>query len=134
MQLNPKWLEPTWFIDSGNEAVMHFADAAAGEATDPVEVAGKLFHAVRDGFRYDPYVTQADPRSFRASTVAVSDRNWCIPKSVLFVAAARHRGIPARLGLRTCVITSRVRSCRSPWVRTCLRGMGMPNYYSTVAG
>ena len=98
MQLNPKWLEPTWFIDSDNEAVMRFADETAGEATDPVEVAGKLFHAVRDGFRYDPYVTQADPRSFRASTVAVSDRNWCIPKSVLFVAAARHRGIPARLG------------------------------------
>jgi transglutaminase-like putative cysteine protease len=98
MQSNPKWLEPTWFIDSDSEAVVRFADKAAGDATDPVEVAVKLFHAVRDGIRYDPYVMQTDRDAFRASTVAVSDRNWCIPKSVLFVAAARHRGIPARLG------------------------------------
>ncbi len=98
MQLNPEWLTPTWFIDSDSDAVVNFADDAAGDATDQVEVAGKLFHAVRDGFRYDPYVSQADPNSYRASSVAVSDRNWCIPKSVLFVAAARHRGIPARLG------------------------------------
>jgi transglutaminase-like putative cysteine protease len=98
MQSNPEWLTPTWFIDSDSDAVVNFADEAAGEATDHVEVADKLFHAVRDGFRYDPYVSQADPNSYRASSVAVSDRNWCIPKSVLFVAAARHRGIPARLG------------------------------------
>ena len=32
MQLNPKWLERTWFIDSDNEAVMRFADQAAGDA------------------------------------------------------------------------------------------------------
>jgi transglutaminase-like putative cysteine protease len=40
----------------------------------------------------------ASPEAFRASTVAGTQSNWCIPKSVLFVAAARSRGIPARLG------------------------------------
>ena len=55
MQVDPAWLAPTWFIDSDDRAVAAFADEAAGGATDPIEVAVRLFHAVRDGFRYDPY-------------------------------------------------------------------------------
>jgi transglutaminase-like putative cysteine protease len=96
--IDPAWLEPTWFIDSRHPAVTAFADAAAGEATDPVAVAVALFHAVRDGIRYDPYNTDYRPEAFRASAVAASSSNWCVPKSVLLTAAARSRGIPARLG------------------------------------
>ena len=55
MQVDPSWLSPTWFIDSDDDAVADFADEAAGDATDPIEVAVRLFYAVRDGFRYDPY-------------------------------------------------------------------------------
>lgn len=94
----PTWLEPTWFIDSDSAAVARFADAAAGDATEPVEIARRLFYAVRDGVRYDPYQTAAEPEAYRASAVAASERNWCIPKSVLLTAAARYKGIPARLG------------------------------------
>ncbi len=96
--IDPRWLAPTWFIDSDSPAVAAFADAAAGDATDPVEVARRLFYAVRDGIRYDPYQTAVEPEAYRASSVAASERNWCIPKSVLLAAAARYRGIPARLG------------------------------------
>jgi transglutaminase-like putative cysteine protease len=98
MDIDPRWLTPTWFIDSDSEAVARFADTVAADEADPVTVASRLFHAVRDGIRYDPYAMTPEPASYRASTVAASERNWCIPKSVLFVAAARHRGIPARLG------------------------------------
>ena len=94
----PQWLESTWFIDSDSEEVAAFADAAVGDATDPVEIARRLFYAVRDGIRYDPYATSESPEDYRASAIARADRNWCIPKSVLFVAAARYKGIPARLG------------------------------------
>ena len=58
----------------------------------------KLFYAVRDGFRYDPYNVDHEPADFRASSVVVSPSNWCVPKSVLLTAAARSQGIPARLG------------------------------------
>jgi transglutaminase-like putative cysteine protease len=61
-------------------------------------VAIRLFHAVRDGFRYDPYNVDHAPEQFRASAVVASSSNWCVPKSVLLTAAARSRGIPARLG------------------------------------
>ena len=98
MQVEPLWLAPTWFIDSDDEAVADFAAAAAGDATDPTEVAVRLFYAVRDGFRYDPYNVAYDRAAFRASSVVASSSNWCVPKSVLLTAAARRRGVPARLG------------------------------------
>ena len=91
-------LAVTRFIDHDHPVVQSYASDAVGDAIDPVEQAVALFHRVRDGIRYDPYGISYDPDSFRASTVAASTRNWCVPKSVLLVAAARHLGIPARLG------------------------------------
>lgn len=91
-------LATTWFIDHDHPAVQAYAAEAVGDAVDPVEQAVALFHRVRDDIRYDPYGISYDHEAFRASTIATSTRNWCVPKSVLLVAAARHVGIPARLG------------------------------------
>jgi transglutaminase-like putative cysteine protease len=91
-------LTPTWFIDSDSPQVEAFALEATGGATEPVEQAIKLFHAVRDGFRYDPYGMERGREAFRASHVAGLDSAWCVTKSILLTAAARHQGIPARLG------------------------------------
>jgi transglutaminase-like putative cysteine protease len=91
--------EPTWFIDSDSDEVAQFVDRAlAGvDRDDQRVVAVALFRAVRDGIRYDPYVVSRAPEDFRASTVAGSTANWCVPKAVLYTAALRHVGIPARL-------------------------------------
>ena len=91
-------LAVTWFIDHDHPVVQAYADDAVGDAVDPVEQAIALFGRVRDDIRYDPYGISYEPGAFRASTIATSERNWCVPKSVLLVAAARHLGIPARLG------------------------------------
>jgi len=99
--IDPAWLEPTWFIDSDSEAVGDFAASACAELPDDADdtaVAVALFHAVRDGFRYDPYVKAEGPQDFKASSVAATNANWCTPKSVLLTAAARNRSIPTRLG------------------------------------
>ena len=99
--LDPAWLAPTWFIDSDSDEVAEFAAAAratAADDNDHTDVAVALFYAVRDGFRYDPYVRAEGPEDYRASSVAGTAANWCTPKSVLLTAAARHCGIPARLG------------------------------------
>jgi transglutaminase-like putative cysteine protease len=98
MDIDAAWLEPTWFIDSDSDEVEAYASAAAGDATDSTEVAVRLFHAVRDGLRYDPYSMDRRRDAFKASAVAGADSGWCVPKSVLLTAAARNRGIPARLG------------------------------------
>lgn len=98
MDIDAAWLAPTWFVDSDSDEVGAFVERAAGGTTDPHDVAVRLFHAVRDGFRYDPYGTSHEPDAFRASAVTRSSSNWCVPKSVLLTAAARRAGIPARLG------------------------------------
>ena len=91
---------PTDFIDSDSDDVARFAaDALAGASTDDeAHVATALFVAVRDGIRYDPYEVSHDPDDYRASSITRSASNWCVPKAVLLTAAARHVGIPARLG------------------------------------
>ena len=98
MEIDPAWLAPTWFLDVDSPEVDAFAAAAAGDATDPTEVAIRLFHAVRDGIRYSPYAIDTEAASYRASAISRAGQTWCVPKSVLLTAAARNRGIPARLG------------------------------------
>jgi transglutaminase-like putative cysteine protease len=96
--IDPAWLSRTWFIDSDAPAVTEFARRAVGDAAGDRERAIALFHAVRDGIRYDPYGISYEREAFRASTVATAPSNWCVPKSILLTASARHLGIPARLG------------------------------------
>ena len=94
----PETVTSTWFIDSDSEPVRAWAARAGGEGGGPAAIAERLFYAVRDGIRYDPYRVARDPAAYRASAIAAGGSNWCVPKSVLLVACARARGIPARLG------------------------------------
>ena len=52
-----RFLEPTDIIDSDHPAVAAFAaDITRGVETDPAACAVRLYYAVRDGIRYNPYV------------------------------------------------------------------------------
>jgi transglutaminase-like putative cysteine protease len=93
-----EYLRPGRFVDSDAPAVTAFAQDAVGAAADPVEQAVRLFAAVRDRIWYDPFVISGEAADYRASAVAESRANWCVPKAVLLVAAARALGVPARLG------------------------------------
>ena len=92
------WLRPTALLDSDHPSVRGFAEQAAGPGGSPLERAVRLYYAVRDGLRYDPYSVSADPDAYRASRVARAPAGFCVPKAVLLAAAARAVGIPARLG------------------------------------
>lgn len=92
------WLVATRFLDHDHPAVQQFARDAVGDTTDQREMAVRLFYRVRDGFWYDPYAEQGEPEQFAASHIVTTDRNWCVPKSILLTACARSVGIPARLG------------------------------------
>ena len=95
---DPMLLEPTWFIDSDSPEVRSFVESALAGVSRADAVAVALFEAVRDGLRYDPYLVSLEPDDYRASAIAGTSSNWCVPKAVLLTAAARHVGIPARLG------------------------------------
>lgn len=88
----------TWFVDSDHPGVIACAREVTAAATSDEERAVRLFDAVRDGLRYDPYSITTDPADYRASTVLGRDAAFCIPKAVLLAALARAVGIPARLG------------------------------------
>ena len=74
---------PTWFIDADSPEVEAFVvTALAGVDTGPrsdTATAVALFRAVRDGIRYDPYEVSRDPADYRASAIAGSASNWCVP-------------------------------------------------------
>jgi len=93
-----EYLKPTWFLDSDSADVQQFARDAVGDAVEPRQRAARIFDAVRDRIRYDPYALSADPELYRASTTAKARSAFCIPKAVLLAAASRALGIPARLG------------------------------------
>jgi transglutaminase-like putative cysteine protease len=106
-------LSPTRFIDSDSEVVRGFVDRVAGDARDEHEVVARLFAAVRDGIRYDPFNVSGDPEDYRASNVLRSDSGYCVQKSVALTAAARTAGIPSRLGfadVRNHLSTERLRA------------------------
>ena len=91
------YLAATAYIEADHPEVVAFARrASAGAATDR-ERAVKLYYAVRDGFRYDPWGFSLEPDVFRASTTLATGIGFCIPKAILLAAAARALGIPARL-------------------------------------
>ncbi len=94
----PDYLRPTRFIDSDNESVRRFAEGAAGAGSD-IEKAIRLFYAVRDSIRYDPFAVSPAPEGYVASGVLAAGRAFCIPKAILLAAAARSVGIPAAIGL-----------------------------------
>lgn len=91
-------LSPTDLIDSDHPAVIAFAREAVGDAETDQEKAARLFTAVRDGLRYDPWSFSLDREHFRASAIVGRDRGFCVPKAVLLAAAARAVGIPALVG------------------------------------
>jgi transglutaminase-like putative cysteine protease len=94
----PEHLGATRFIDSEDPAVRAFARRAVEPASDERDRVRRLFAAVRDEIRYDPYTATANPSDYRASNVIARETAYCIPKAVLLTASARSVGIPARLG------------------------------------
>jgi len=96
--IDPAFVAPTRFVDSDHPRVREFAREVCAGARDDRERASRLFTAVRERLRYDPYSVSTDPDEYKASTLLERDRAYCIPKAVLLCAAARSVGIGARLG------------------------------------
>jgi transglutaminase-like putative cysteine protease len=105
-------LAATPCIDADEPSVRAFASSRAGDAGDARQRAIRLYYAVRDEIRYDPYTAATTVEGLRASVTLAAGRAWCVPKAVLLAAACRAIGIPARLGfadVRNHLSTARMR-------------------------
>jgi transglutaminase-like putative cysteine protease len=96
-----QYLQATEIIDSKHREVRVFVEESLAGSKDPVEMAVRLYEAVRDGIWYDPYYAFYKPEHYRASNVLKARRGFCIQKVSLLCAAARASGIPARAGFAT---------------------------------
>ncbi|MEO6028262.1 MAG: transglutaminase family protein [Candidatus Binatia bacterium] len=106
------YLHPTACVDSAAPAVRAFtARVTEGAATDR-ERAVRLFYAVRDDIRYDPYGVVLTEEDLRATAVLARGAGFCVAKAIVLAAGARAVGIPARLGfadVRNHLTTERLR-------------------------
>ena len=84
-------------LDFHHPGVAAFARRAAGEGSHR-EKATRLYYAVRDGIRYDPYSFHLTPEWLTASRTLAVGSGWCVPKAILLAACCRSEGIPARVG------------------------------------
>jgi transglutaminase-like putative cysteine protease len=97
----PEFLVPTAFVDSDSPEVREFVSRSLAGARDLsiTDKAIRLFDAVRDRIRYDPFDVGTTEDDYRASRIAGKPTNYCVPKAILLTAALRAVGIPAAVGL-----------------------------------
>ncbi len=93
-----KYLESTRFIDSDSDIIKNFAENICKNEVSPLKKAVKLYYAVRDGIKYDPYTMEDAPEYMIASRVLMRKSGYCVAKAVVLTALARCKKIPARLG------------------------------------
>jgi transglutaminase-like putative cysteine protease len=92
------YLTPGPMVDSDNPDIVAFTEANKGSGKTEKEKAIRLYFAIRDGVRYDPYSSTLEPDRLKASHTLSEGRGYCVAKAVLLAAACRAAGIPARLG------------------------------------
>jgi len=90
-------LQSTYFIDSESPEVAAFVRRHVDSEASLEARAIALYYAVRDRILYDVYAADLSRVGLRASSILRARSGFCIHKSIVFVAAARHVGIPARL-------------------------------------
>src|SRR5450631_664807 len=96
----PEFLVSTAFVDSDSSEVCAFvARSLDGAENLPATArAIRLFDAVRDRIRYDPFDVGTAEDDYKASRIAGKPANYCVPKAILLAAALRATGIPAAVG------------------------------------
>ncbi len=87
------------FIDADHPELVAFAHRHGG-GLPRKEAVVALFHAIRDGWVYNPWQVGFRPEDFKASVLLGRSRErggHCIDKASLLVGCARALGVPARL-------------------------------------
>jgi len=106
------YLVPTPTIDCENPEILAFARKHGQGPGGVPGTAVRLYYAVRDGLRYDPYTIDVNVDGLKASNTLASGRGWCVSKAIVLAACCRALGIPARLGyadVRNHLSTERMR-------------------------
>ena len=90
----------TRYVDSESAEIREFVACNLPDAAElsPKETAIRLFDAVRDQIRYNPFNVGTTADEYRASYIATQPTNYCVPKAIMLTAALRAAGVPAAVG------------------------------------
>jgi transglutaminase-like putative cysteine protease len=97
------YLQPTATMNFTDPIVMAFVAKHTDNTIDPKQKAIRLYYAVRDSIRYNPYGIELTIDGLKASRTLHTGKGWCVPKAILLAAVCRAVGIPARLGFADVV-------------------------------
>ncbi len=92
------FLEPSLYFDYHSEEIQNMV-APFNVLNTKKEIISQLYLAIRDGWRYNPYVIGIDQKNYIASQIYHKKEAHCIDKAILFIAGLRALNIPARLRL-----------------------------------
>ena len=107
-----EYLRPTPTVQSSHPEIVAYAEERSKGASSDVQKAVKLYYAVRDEIRYDPYSAVLSIEGLKATHTLAERVGWCVPKAILLAACCRALGVPARLGyadVRNHLATTRMR-------------------------
>ncbi len=93
------YLHPTYFIDSEQPDIQRYVKNIINGEIDKTKIAIKLYYAIRDGWRYNPYNIDLSHKAMKASSIfnRENKQGYCIEKACLLAACLRAVNIPARL-------------------------------------
>ncbi len=84
-------------IETGHERIRALVAPLRLAASDPADLARRIFELARDSAVYSPYVPFYERAHYRATTTLDRGRGFCVQKAVVLVTLARAVEIPARL-------------------------------------
>jgi len=93
------YLQESYYFNYNSEEIKTIVEPFKSIKRSVKDNAIELFRYVRDNWFYNPYIISFRKESFKASTIALSQKGHCIYKSILLIACYRAIGIPARLKL-----------------------------------
>ncbi len=93
-----KYTNPGDLINSDHPAVVAYAEKHGRTTGSDTDKAINFYYVIRDGIRYNPYISVKNRKHYTASDAVLSGEGWCVPKAALMAACLRINGIPARPG------------------------------------
>lgn len=92
-----EYLRPGTYLDSDHPAIRAFVATHTTASQDDQAKAVSLYYAVRDGYRYNPYILHLREADLKASAIVARKDGHCVDKASIYAAACRAVGIPSRL-------------------------------------
>jgi len=93
-----EFLIKTDYIDIESKDITNYILDKTTKNDSQKQKAVKLFYAVRDDIKYNPYLISPDKKTFIASTILNQREGYCVQKAIVYAALCRATEIPCKLG------------------------------------